>query len=145
MENLFCHMAHSPPSDAYFQTKLFFSAQPIVSFFSFFSSKQTILHLEKWYFNWKKINLICASGHGAAYILLYVYRWLSFGCSFSFLHILSFKLLAINKLPLKRCSREMDWCCMCRDIVFTVIARATNTHKSWPFTIPSRSLTLTLL
>lgn len=28
-------MAHSPPSDAHFQTKLFCSAQPIVSFFSF--------------------------------------------------------------------------------------------------------------
>lgn len=126
MENLFCHVAHSPPSDAYFQTKLFCSAQPIVSFFSFFFKTNNTEFGEVVFLTGEKINLICASGHGAAYILLYVYTWLSFGYSFHFLHILSFKLLEINKLPLKRCRREMYWYCMYKDVLFTVIARARN-------------------
>lgn len=127
MENIFCHMAHSPPSDAYFKIKLLCSVQSIV--FPFFFKANNTAFREVVFLNGKNINLICAPGHGVAYILLNVDRWLSFGRAFGFLHILPFKLLEINKLLFKRCRTEMPkWDCICSNNTERDILHSYNNY-----------------
>lgn len=108
METLFGHMASRPPSDADFPTKLFCSVQPIVPFFSFFcNTNNAALREVVFLTGGKTLTLSVLQGMVRPSSGSLATDGSHLDVLHSSPHILSFMCLEMNKLPFKRCRKEM--------------------------------------